>query len=191
MLKRMAIVLMLAAAAAASGEDNPNQKCIDGLGFAEVDVKNDASLQKGSRNFVNYCLGCHSLGFMRWNRVAKDLKLSDEQLAQNLILTGSKVHDYIKSPMPPADAAEWFGRAPPDLTLITRSKGPDYVYRFLKGFYRDDPATHPTGVNNLMLDGASMPAVLADLQGEQMLVTHADVDAATGRTRSNSRVPGA
>jgi ubiquinol-cytochrome c reductase cytochrome c1 subunit len=184
MLKRMAIALMFASAAAAFGEDNPNQKCIDALGFAEVDVTNDASLQKGSRNFVNYCLGCHSLGFMRWNRVAQDLKLSDEQLAQSLILTGSKVHDYIKSPMPPADAAEWFGRAPPDLTLITRSKGPDYVYRFLKGFYRDDPSTHPTGVNNLMLEGASMPAVLADLQGEQALITHADVDAATGKTKA-------
>jgi len=184
MLKRMAIVLMFAAAAAAFGADNPNQKCIDGLGFADEDVNNAASLQKGSRNFVNYCLGCHSLGFMRWNRVARDLGLSDEQLQQNLIFTGGKMYDYIKSPMPPKDAAEWFGRAPPDLTLITRSKGPDYVYRFLKGFYRDDSPLRPTGVNNLLLDGASMPAVLADLQGEQTLTTHVVVDPATGRTKA-------
>ncbi|HZF17300.1 MAG TPA: cytochrome c1 [Steroidobacteraceae bacterium] len=182
MVKRTAIVLMLAACAAAFGEDNPNQKCVESLGEAQADVTNVASLQKGSRNFVNYCLGCHSLGFMRWNRVAKDLRLSDEQLRQNLIFTGAKVHDYIKSPMPRSDATEWFGRAPPDLTLITRAKGPDYVYRFLKGFYRDDSPSRPTGVNNLIYDGASMPAVLADLQGVQRLESHAELGA-EGKTR--------
>lgn len=184
MLKRAAILLVLAAAAAtASGAEGPNAACIDKLGVADVDLSNLASLQKGARNFVNYCLGCHSLGFMRWNRVAKDLELSDEQLQESLIFTGSKVHEYIKSPMPRADAAEWFGRAPPDLTLITRAKGSDYVYRFLKGFYRDDSPSRTTGVNNLMLDGASMPAVLADLQGVQALVTHADIEPKTGKTK--------
>src|SRR5258705_7316713 len=183
MFERAAIVLMLAAAAAAHGEANPNQKCIDSLGQADADVTNVASLQKGARNFVNYCLGCHSLGFMRWNRVARDLRLSDEQLEQNLIFTGAKVHDYIRSPMPRSDATEWFGRAPPDLTLITRAKGPDYVYRFLKGFYRDDSPSRTTGVNNLVLDGASMPAVLSDLQGVQRLESHAEVGA-NGRTKA-------
>jgi ubiquinol-cytochrome c reductase cytochrome c1 subunit len=184
MVKRAAIFLLIAAAAAtAFGADNPNEQCIDTLGVADVDVNNLASLQKGARNFVNYCLGCHSLGFMRWNRVAQDLHLSEEQLEQSLIFTGSKVHDYIKSPMPRGDAAEWFGRAPPDLTLITRSKGPDYVFRYLKAFYRDDSPARPTGVNNLVFDGASMPAVLADLQGVQALVTHAIIDPKTGKTK--------
>lgn len=179
---RLAAIAMLAACAAASGEANPNQKCIDSLGFAEADVTNVASLQKGARNFTNYCLGCHSLGFMRWNRIGKDLRLADEQLEQSLIFTNAKVHDYIKSPMPRADAVEWFGRAPPDLTLITRAKGPDYVYRFLKGFYRDAAPSRPSGVNNLMLDGASMPAVLSDLQGVQTFVPYAEVNQANAKT---------
>lgn len=182
MVKRAAILLMFAACAAAFGEDNPNQKCIDSLGNAEADVTNVASLQKGARNFVNYCLGCHSLGFMRWNLVAKDLRLSDGQLQQNLIFTGAKVHEYIKSPMPRNEATEWFGRAPPDLTLITRAKGPDYVYRYLKGFYRDDSPSRPTGVNNLVFDGAGMPAVLSDLQGVQRLESHAELGA-NGKTK--------
>ncbi len=182
MLKRAIIVLMFAAAAAAFGEDNPNQKCIDSLGVADAEVANTTSLQKGARNFANYCLGCHSLGFMRWNRVATDLNLTDDQLQQSLNFTGSKVHDYIKSTMPAKDAVEWFGRAPPDLTLITRAKGPDYVYRFLKGFYQDP--SRPTGANNLVLDLAAMPAVLSDLQGMQKLDTHAVIDPSTGKTKS-------
>jgi ubiquinol-cytochrome c reductase cytochrome c1 subunit len=181
MVKRAAVLVMLVAAAAAFGAANRNQKCIDSLGVADADVSNTASMQKGARNFVNYCLGCHSLGYMRWNRVAADLDLSEEQLKQNLGFTGDKVHDYIKSAMPSKDAAEWFGRAPPDLTLITRAKGSDYVYRFLKGFYEDTASTRPTGVNNLMLDGASMPAILSDLQGVQRLVPYLKDEQATGK----------
>ena len=184
MLKRALMVLMFAAATAAFGADNPNQKCIDSLGVADADVGNTASLQKGARNFVNYCLGCHSLGFMRWNRVAADLNINEDQLKQNLEFTGGKAHDYIKSTLPAKDAVEWFGRVPPDLTLITRAKGPDYVYRYLKGFYQD-PA-RPLGVNNLVLDGSAMPAVLSDLQGIQKLDTSVDVDPAT--TKSHPRV---
>jgi len=179
-LAGLAILAALAASAAALGADSPNQKCIDSLGTANADVGNTASLQKGARNFANYCLGCHSLGYMRWNRVATDLGLSEEQLKSSLILTGDKPHDYIRSPMPAKDAEQWFGRAPPDLTLITRSKGSDYVYRFLKSFYEDNSPTRPTGVNNLMLDGASMPAVLADLQGVQRLKFHLEDEKATG-----------
>ena len=86
----------------------------------------------------------------------------------NLIPTGAKPTDYIISTFPAEDAVAWFGRAPPDLSLITRSKGPDYVYRFLKGFYVD--ASKPTGTNNLALDGAAMPAVLSDLEGVKSAV---------------------
>jgi len=143
-------------------------------------VRNTASLQKGARNFTNYCLGCHSLGYMRWNRVATDLGLSEDQLKESLELTGDKPHDYIRSVMPAKDAEEWFGRAPPDLTLITRAKGEDYVYRYLKGFYAD--SSRPTGVNNLVFDGASMPAVLADLQGVQRVVPYLEDKDATGKS---------
>jgi ubiquinol-cytochrome c reductase cytochrome c1 subunit len=179
-LAGMTILAALATATAALAAESANQKCIDSLGTANADVRNTASLQKGARNFANYCLGCHSLGYMRWNRVAADLGLTEDELKANLILTGDKPYEYIRSPMPAKDAEEWFGRAPPDLTLITRSKGSDYVYRFLKGFYEDNSPTRPTGVNNLMLEGASMPAVLADLQGVQRLKFHLEDEQATG-----------
>ena len=135
---------------------------------AANDVTNHTSLQQGARNFVNYCLGCHSLQYMRYNRVAQDLGLTEEQLKANLMFTGQRPFDIMKSAMPPADAETWLGRAPPDLSLTARAKGPDYIYQFLKTFYLD-PA-RPTGVNNLALENAAMPQVLADLQGTQKAV---------------------
>jgi ubiquinol-cytochrome c reductase cytochrome c1 subunit len=131
-------------------------------------VSNTASLQRGAANFVNYCLGCHSVKYMRFERMAKDLGIPDEQLRANLIPTGAKPTDYMVSTFPAADAEQWFGRAAPDLSLITRSKGADYVYQFLKGFYVD--TTKPSGTNNLALDGAAMPAVLSDLEGVKAVV---------------------
>lgn len=132
------------------------------------EVANTASLQRGATHFVNYCLGCHSLKYMRYSRLAKDLDITDEQLRSNLILTGAKPTDYMLSNFPAADAVNWFGRAPPDLSLITRAKSADYVYQFLKTFYVDE--TKPTRSNNLALDGAAMPAVLSDLEGVKRAV---------------------
>src|SRR5262245_61988291 len=132
------------------------------------DIANKTSLQRGARNFVNYCLGCHSLQYVRYNRVADDLGLTQDQLKANLMFTGDRPFDAMRSAMPSSDAETWFGRAPPDLSLIARAKGPDYLYQFLKTFYLD-PA-RPTGVNNLALDNAAMPQVLADLQGTQKAV---------------------
>jgi ubiquinol-cytochrome c reductase cytochrome c1 subunit len=129
------------------------------------DIANETSLQRGARNFVNYCLGCHSLQYMRYNRMAEDLGLTQEQLKTNLMFTGERPFDVIKSAMPPSDAETWFGRAPPDLSLTARAKGPDYLFQFLKTFYLD--AERPSGVNNLALENAAMPHVLADLQGTQ------------------------
>lgn len=137
---------------------------------AENDINSTASLQRGARNFANYCLGCHSLQYMRYNRVGQDLGISEEQLQANLMFTGERPFDTIVSAMPAADAEAWFGRAPPDLSLIARAKGPDYVYQFLKTFYLDEARAGTTGVNNLALEGASMPHVLADLQGLQKAV---------------------
>jgi ubiquinol-cytochrome c reductase cytochrome c1 subunit len=137
---------------------------------ANNDIDSHASLQHGARNFVNYCLGCHSLQFMRYSRVGSDLGITEEQLKANLMFTGQRPFDAILSSMPAADAESWFGRAPPDLSLIVRARGPDYVYQFLKTFYIDEARAAGTGVNNLALEGASMPHVLADLQGLQKAV---------------------
>jgi ubiquinol-cytochrome c reductase cytochrome c1 subunit len=132
------------------------------------EIGNTASLQRGAANYVNYCLACHSLKYMRFERMAKDLDIAEAQLVANLIPNGAKPTEYMISTFPAEDAAAWFGRAPPDLSLITRSKGPDYVFRFLKGFYVD--ASKPSGTNNLALDGAAMPAVLSDLEGVKRAV---------------------
>jgi len=132
---------------------------------ANNDVRNRASLQRGARNFVNYCMGCHSAKYVRFNRLGQDLGLTEEQLVQNLMFAAEKPDETMSIAMPADDAQRWFGQAPPDLTLIARSKGTDYVYNFLRGFYVDD--TKPTGTNNIVLPGASMPHVLWELQGLQ------------------------
>lgn len=132
------------------------------------EVKNTASLQRGASNFVNYCLGCHSLKYVRWSRVAEDLDISEAVLSQQLLPEGAKSTDYILSSLPKAEAEAWFGKVPPDLSLVARSRGPDWVFRFLKGFYADPTKT--TGTNNLVLDGASMPAVLSSLEGVKAAV---------------------
>lgn len=130
---------------------------------AHDDVSNMASLQRGARNFMSYCLGCHSLKYERYSRMAIDLDISPEELQKYLIAPGDKPTDYILTTMPPADAATWFGKTPPDLSLMARARGTDYVYQFLKTFYVD-PAKQ-TGANNLRLDATAMPAVLSELEG--------------------------
>ncbi|HTP38025.1 MAG TPA: cytochrome c1 [Steroidobacteraceae bacterium] len=127
------------------------------------DVRDIASLQRGARNFMNYCSGCHSLKYLRYSRLGADLHITDAQLSKNLIFNGDKTTDYIVSSLSAADGEAWFGKAPPDLSLMGRSRGPDYLYRFLKTFYVDD--TRPTGSNNLALANAAMPAVLSELEG--------------------------
>jgi ubiquinol-cytochrome c reductase cytochrome c1 subunit len=137
---------------------------------ADTDISSTASLQRGARNFVNYCLGCHSLQYMRYNRLAEDLNISEQQLTANLMFGGERPHDTLVSALPPADGERWFGRAPPDLSLVARSKGTDYIYQFLQTFYLDETRAGTTGVNNLALENAAMPHVLADLQGLQRAV---------------------
>ena len=139
------------------------------------DVSNVASLQRGARNFVNYCYGCHSAQYVRYNRVGADLGLSEEQVIANLMFTGERPSDTMRNAMSAADAQRWFGKQPPDLTLIARSKGTDYVYSFLKSFYLDP--SRPNGVNNTVLPGASMPHVLWELQGTQAAVYEGVTDA--------------
>jgi ubiquinol-cytochrome c reductase cytochrome c1 subunit len=130
---------------------------------ADNSIEDYASLQRGARNFMNYCNGCHALKYERYQRMADDLKIPNNVLEKELVAPGSTALSYISTSLPAADAVNWFGKVPPDLSLITRSKGTDYVYRFLKTFYADpSSATHS---NNLALPGAAMPAVLSDLSG--------------------------
>jgi ubiquinol-cytochrome c reductase cytochrome c1 subunit len=139
---------------------------------ANVEITNLQSMQRGARNFMGYCAGCHSLKYKRYSRLAEDLGITPEQLESYLLRPTDKPSDYILTAMPAADSEQWFGKAPPDLSLITRSKGADHVYQFLKTFYADP--SKPTGVNNLALDGTAMPHVLADLQGVQRAVFRND-----------------
>lgn len=138
------------------------------LQSANVDLSNTAALQRGAKYFVNYCMGCHSAQYVRYNSVGHDLGLNDAQLESYLIFTGSKTTDTMVSAMPSADAQKWFGIAPPDLSLESRSRGADWIYTYLKSFYLDSKST--TGVNNVVFPKVSMPDVLWELQGTQKAV---------------------
>jgi len=139
---------------------------------ADNEISNLPSLQRGARNFMSYCSGCHSLKFMRYSRLAEDLKISDSLRDTYLVKPGDKFSDYIKASMPAADAQEWFGKPPPDLSLVARSRGSDWVFNFLTTFYADS-ASRQTGVNNLQLPGTAMPHVLASVQGVKTAVWEA------------------
>jgi ubiquinol-cytochrome c reductase cytochrome c1 subunit len=132
---------------------------------ANIDPGNVNSLQRGAANFMNYCSGCHSARYVRYNTIGKDLDLSEELLVDNLMFNAEKTFEPIQASMPAADAIRWYGKAPPDLSLMARARGADYIYNFLKGFYVDKES--PTGVDNLVLAGTSMPHVLWELQGYQ------------------------
>jgi ubiquinol-cytochrome c reductase cytochrome c1 subunit len=142
---------------------------------ANNDIHNKASLQRGAKNFVNYCLGCHTAKFVRYNRVAADIGLTEQQMTENLLFSGESPHSTMLNGLHADEAKKWFGVVPPDLSLIARSKGPDYVYTFLKSFYAD-PAKG-TGVNNTVLPGTAMPHVLWELQGTQEAVWEGHTDA--------------
>jgi ubiquinol-cytochrome c reductase cytochrome c1 subunit len=172
-IKNIALALVLSAssavALAASGPSGVIQP-------ANNDVANTASLQRGARNFVNYCSGCHSAKYVRYSRLAADLGLTEAQVIENLMFTGDAIHDTMQVALPQDAAARWFGTAPPDLSLIARARGTDYIYSFLKSFYLDPK--RPTGVNNLVLPGTSMPHVLWELQGYQAAVYDGESDPA-------------
>jgi ubiquinol-cytochrome c reductase cytochrome c1 subunit len=138
------------------------------LESADIDPGNISSLQRGARNFMNYCSGCHSAQYVRFNTIGKYLELSEEQLVDNLMFNAEKTFETIQASMPADDAARWYGTAPPDMSLMARAKGADYIYNFLKGFYLD--ADSPTGVDNTFLAGTSMPHVLWELQGFQRAI---------------------
>ncbi len=136
------------------------------LDKAPIDASNHESLQRGARTFVNYCLNCHSANYMRYNRLL-EIGLTEKQIKDNLLFAGEKVGDQMKVAMNKADAKKWFGAAPPDLSVEVRARGADWVYSYMRGFYRDN--TRPTGWNNTVYDKVAMPHILYELQGEQTL----------------------
>ena len=141
------------------------------------DLSDRASLQRGAQLYMNYCAGCHSLKYMRYSRMAEDLGLTEDEVMKNLNFTGAKVGEQIQVSMTEAQGNQWFGKQPPDLSLISRVRGSDWVYTYLKSFYLDE--TRPLGWNNKLFPNASMPNPLWELQGLQ----HAEfgpVDPATG-----------
>ena len=140
---------------------------------AQIDLTNKASLQRGAGLYMSYCSACHSLGYQRYSRMAEDLGLTQEQVEKNLMYTDAKFGEQMNTGMSVENGTAWLGKAPPDLSVVARTKaeGADWVYNYLKSFYVDE--SRPTGWNNTVFPGASMPHVLWDLQGSPHAVTEA------------------
>jgi len=136
---------------------------------ADIDLKDKESLQRGARYFVDYCMGCHSLQYMRYNRMGEDLGLDEVRIRRDFIFDKeTRPGDLMVSAMRPKDGEQWFGTEVPDLTLVTRWRDPDWVFTYLKSFYVDE--SRPYGVNNAVFPDVGMPHVLAGLQGLQKAV---------------------
>lgn len=166
MIDRLLIAALLALLSV--GASNASAAAKAALEPSYVNIDDRASLQRGAALFMNYCAGCHSLGFQRYSRTAQDLGLTEEQVMSYLNFAGTAFGGPMVKAMDKDDAAAWFGgKAPPDLSLVARAKGggPDWTYTFLKSFYVDE--TRPSGWNNTVLVGSSMPNVLWHLQGTQ------------------------
>jgi ubiquinol-cytochrome c reductase cytochrome c1 subunit len=143
------------------------------LDHAPVNINDNESLQRGARLFINYCLTCHSANYMRYSRM-QDIGLTEPEIKDNLLYAAEKPGETMHVSMSPQLAKAWFGAPPPDLTVITRSRGADWVYTYLRSFYRDD--TRPTGWNNVVFDKVAMPHVLHELQGEMVPVYRMEKD---------------
>ncbi|MCL6268988.1 cytochrome c1 [Sansalvadorimonas sp. 2012CJ34-2] len=162
LLKRTIAVLMFAVlplgAFAASG----------GYPLDEMvpDMTDKASLQRGAKTYMNYCYGCHATGFQRYERVADDLGIPHDLMMENLMPAGGKIGDLMTNGMDPKESKNWFGATPPDLTLVARVRGTDWLYTYLRTFYLDPK--RPYGVNNKVFPDVGMPHVLLELQGAQV-----------------------
>jgi ubiquinol-cytochrome c reductase cytochrome c1 subunit len=139
------------------------------LDHAPIEPRDLVSLQAGARTFVNYCLGCHGAQYMRYNRLA-DIGLTEAQIRDNLMFSAEKVGETMKIAMTVKDGKAWFGVPPPDLSVIARSRGPDWIYTYLRTFYRDDKTA--SGWNNKVFPNAAMPHALWKLQGELSTVQY-------------------
>ncbi len=148
------------------------------LDAANINLRDTESLQRGAQTFVNYCLSCHGAAVMRYNRL-QDIGLTEDQIKNNLMFASDKVGNTMKVAMAAQDGKQWFGATPPDLSLIARSRGADWLYSYLRGFYRDE--SRPTGWNNRVFDKVGMPHVLWELQGEQVAVYEKVKNHSTGK----------
>lgn len=140
-----------------------------------INLQNKASLQRGASIYMNYCSGCHSLKYLRYNRMAKDIEITSfsgevytDLLYNNLVFTEAKVYDPIQIAMPQEDARTWFGMVPPDLSLKVKERGAHWIYTFLTSFYDDNK--RPLGTNNLLRPGVAMPNVFLHLSGRRVAV---------------------
>jgi cytochrome c1 len=163
--KLFAVVFLLPVVAFAAGGGTTIP-----LDHMKPDLEDQASLQRGARTYMNYCMGCHSLQYQRYKRTADDLGIPEGLMTEHLIFDpSSKIGDHMTNNLSVKDAKQYFGSAPPDLTLYTKlMKGPDYLYTYMRVFYEDE--TRPFGVNNLLFENVGMPHVLVDLQGIQRKV---------------------
>ena len=163
----LAAVVLAQGAAAAEEPAGPNEAQKPGADWqswhANSNVTDMPSVQRGARNFASYCLGCHGLKYERWSRLGEDLSIPPDLLQKDLLPPGDKATDYILTTMPSKDADSWFGKTPPDLTLMARARGTSYLYQYLKTFYVDP--SRQTGANNLRLPATAMPDVLSELSG--------------------------
>jgi len=160
-MRALLLVLALAAPLASAQEEAVR------LDRAPIDPRDLASLQSGARTFVNYCLNCHSAGMMRYVKL-EDIGLTEQQIKDNLLFTGDKIGDLMNVALSRPEAKAWFGTVPPDLSVIARARGSDWLYTYLRSFYRDPESA--TGWNNMVYDRVAMPNVLWTLSGQQVLV---------------------
>jgi ubiquinol-cytochrome c reductase cytochrome c1 subunit len=164
-MKKAILILLCAALPGTSLASGGEHARLDAV---KIDLGDKASLQRGARMFVNYCLSCHSASYMRYNRMGEDLGISEELLKENLMFASDKTGELMKAAMPREDAMKWFGTAPPDLSLVARSRGPEWFYTYMRSFYRDEKSS--TGWNNTLFPSVAMPHVLHDVQGLQRAV---------------------
>jgi len=143
-----------------------------GVEHSGANIGDTASLQRGAKWYVNYCMGCHSIKYMRYNRLAEDLEISEDMLMQNMVFSNAKFADTMDISMDPDQSKAWFGKTPPDLSLVGRSRGADWLYSYMKGFYQDENGEW----NNTLLPNAAMPHVLWTLQGIQTPVYRQETD---------------
>ncbi len=149
------------------------------LDSANIQLDDRAAIKRGAKLFTNYCLNCHSAALMRYSRIGQDLEMSDEEVSTELVTTGAKVGETMKVAIAKEDAKRWFGKPPPDLSVIARARGVDWLYTYFRSFYQDE--SRPWGVNNTVFKDVGMPHVLWELQGLQApeMETHTDADGNT------------
>ncbi|ROR29665.1 cytochrome c1 [Inmirania thermothiophila] len=182
MRKIVAILLLAWLPGLAAASEGGHLKEVD------IDLADKESLRRGARLFVDYCLSCHGASFHRWNRMGKDLGIDEETLKTEYLRGAEKVGQLMAVNVDPKQAAKWFGTTPPDLTLVARSRGVDWLYTYLTSFYADEK--RPWGVNNALFKDVAMPWVMADLQGLQRAVFTKNAEGQTVIERLEPGTPG-